>query len=319
MMIELGHEVYLYAGTQNNARVTEFVTVVSDDERNKWFGDRDWNNEVFDKWNPSEECWVQMNINAIKEIKARSKPGDFIGIIAGRCQDMIARCFPDCRPVEWGVGYEGVLNGFRVFESFAWMHFLYGKYGINDGQFYDTVIPNSFESQEFDFCDSKDDYLLYLGRPTARKGLAVVELLAKRHRVVTAGQGDARIAGTEHVGVVRGQQKKDILAKAKAVLVPTFYIEPFGGVAVEAMLSGTPVITTNFGAFTETVLHGETGFRCSTMAEFYKAADEVGSLNKIAIYKHARYYLTDNIRHQYDTYFRRLQTLDGAGWYSETT
>lgn len=318
MMHSLGHEVYLYAGTENEANVTEFIPIISDSDREKWFGNINWNDEVFGGWDPSAEWWVSMNLKAIEQIRLRARPGDFLGIIAGRCQEMITQAFSDLRSVEWGIGYEGVLNGFRVFESSAWMHYLYGKIGITDGKFYDTVIPNAFDFSEFEFSYKKDDYLLYLGRLTPRKGLEVVQLLAKNgHKVVTAGQGDIRVPGCEHLGVVRGQQKKNLLANARAVLVPTFYIEPFGGVAVEAMLSGTPVITTDFGAFTETVIQGITGFRCSTMADFYKAAEAVDGLDPLEISRKSSYYLTENIKYKYQDYFKRLQNLDHGGWYSK--
>lgn len=315
MMTSIGHEVYLYAGTENDANVTELIPVVDDEDRFKWFHSYDWNNDVFGGWDPSAEWWKTMNSRAIAAIKERHQPGDFVGIIAGRCQATIAEAFP--RVVEWGVGYEGVLDGFRVFESYAWMHHVYGKTNVNDGRFYDAVIPNAFHADEFIFSHKKDDYLLYLGRLTPRKGLEVVELLAKiGHRVVSAGQGSMRIPGVEHVGVVRGVEKRKLLANAKALLCPTFYIEPFGGVAVEAMLSGTPVICTDFGAFTETVEHGRSGFRCSVMAEFYKAAYAVELLDPFEISEKAQYYLTDNIRLKYHDYFKRLQSLDKNGWYS---
>ena len=38
-------------------------------------------------------------------------------------------------------------------------------------------------------------------------------------------------------------ERAELLRNAKAVLMPTYYLEPFGGVNVEAQLCGTPVIT----------------------------------------------------------------------------
>lgn len=316
MMSSLGHEVFLYAGTQNEAKVTEFITIVTDEDRQKWFGNDNWDNRVFDQWDRNAECWTSMASRAAAEISQRKQPGDFLCLIAGLCQEDILKRLPDMRCVEWGVGYEGILkDSFHVFESQAWMHYLYGRNWINDGRFFDQVIPNSFEEDEFLPRYEKEDFLLYLGRPTPRKGLEVVAHLAKSHTVIMAGQGDPKIPGVKHIGIVRGQEKAELLARAKAVLVPTFYIEPFGGVAVEAMLSGTPVITTDFGAFTETVIHGVDGFRCHTLGEFSQAVKDVENLDFKLIRSGAEYYLTKRIRFEYERYFERLQLLDGKGWY----
>ncbi len=45
------------------------------------------------------------------------------------------------------------------------------------------------------------------------------------------------------------EERLALLGKAKSVLMPTYYLEPFGGVHVEAQLCDTPVITTDWSAF----------------------------------------------------------------------
>lgn len=317
MMHDLGHEVYLYGGTENEARCSHFVTVMPDKLREELFGHYDWDNMVFADWDPESPSWSLMNHAAIKAIKERASHGDFLCIISGICQSTIRRSLPNMRAVEWGIGYEGIIHdAFHVFESMAWMHWIYGKYGISNGRFFDTVIPNSFDPEDYVFSKEKGDYLLYLGRLTSRKGMEVVHHLAQRHKLLTAGQGSVRIEGATHCGVVRGKEKAELLANAKAVVVPTFYIEPFGGVAVEAMMSGTPVLTTDFGAFTETVVHGQTGFRCSTLGEFIDAVGLLEKLDPCIIMQYAKKFATKEIAMQYEKYFKRLQLLDGNGWYT---
>lgn len=314
----IGYKTVLYGSDQDEGSFGEVVEVVREVDRMKWFGHIDWDREVFNGWTPEDEWWVTMNSRTISEMKKRVEPGDAICIIAGRCQQVIADSFPNNIVLEWAVGYEGILpNTLRCFESETWRHHIYGKNNINDGAFFDTVIPNSFEQTDFLKWDQpREDYILYLGRLTPRKGLAIVEEIAKTHRVITAGQGDVRIAGAEHVGVVRGKEKARLLAEAKALICPTVYIEPFGGVAVEAQLSGTPVICTDFGAFTETVQHGTTGFRCRNLREFLDAADQVNELDKweIQLYAQSRYSL-EAVAPQWKRWYNQVGTLYKDGWY----
>jgi glycosyltransferase involved in cell wall biosynthesis len=105
------------------------------------------------------------------------------------------------------------------------------------------------------------------------------------------------------------------MGKAKGVFVPTQYCEPFGGVAVEAQLCGTPVITTDFGAFTETVEHGKTGYRCHTLDHFVWAANNVGKLDPNYIRARAvANYSMSRVRYQFEEFFNTLYDLWGAGW-----
>jgi len=55
------------------------------------------------------------------------------------------------------------------------------------------------------------------------------------------------------MGSVGVEERANLLANAQVTLVPTTYLEPFGGVVIESMLAGTPVVTTDFGAFPELV------------------------------------------------------------------
>jgi glycosyltransferase involved in cell wall biosynthesis len=271
--------------------------------------------QVFDRWEHQDTCWTTMNAAIIDAMGERFTHGDVIGIIAGRCQQQIIEAFPGELAVEWGVGYEGVLEHTpHAFESQAWRHYVSGARGWDDGRHFDAVIPNAFDPDDYELGED-EGYLLFLGRHTDRKGVEIVRELAKTHRVVTAGQ-DGPLEGIEYRGIVLGDDKKKLLAGATAVLVPTLYVEPFGGVAVEAMMSGVPAITTSFGAFTETVQQGKTGYRCDTLGQFRAAVDRASLARSPGIREDAvARYSTGAVAPLYDEWLNRCQLLHGDGWY----
>jgi glycosyltransferase involved in cell wall biosynthesis len=316
MLVGLGHEVFVYGGPHTDTPATS-VTVLTEEDRRRWFGDETWETIVYNQFDPMSAPWMTMNSRVIQAIAERLEPHDIIGLTMGQSQAAIQQAFPSHVVCEVGCGYEGVLgNTQRCFESYAWMHYIWGRTGVTDGRYYDTVIPNAFNPTDYEYGLAKDDYLLFMGRLTPRKGLEVVAELAKRHRVVTAGQGEP-IPGIEHLGVVRGKEKAVLLAEARAVLVPTVYVPPFEGVNVEAQLSGTPVICSPFGAFAETVRHGETGFLCHTMGEFAKAAETVDDLDPKTCRDWALDQFTlDVCAPQYDRWLNQLAGLYGSGWYA---
>jgi glycosyltransferase involved in cell wall biosynthesis len=312
-MLELrGHDPVTYCGTRFDG-AGKHVCVVDRYDLNRWFGGPWPTDRVFDQWDPTAPCWVDMNAAAVDAIREHWAPGDAIGIIAGRCQAAIADAFPGALILEWGIGYEGILDHtHHAFESQTWRHYVYGFNRWGDGRNFDTVIPNAFDPADYRIGDD-DGYLLFLGRHTERKGLGVVRELAKTHRVVTAGQGGP-LDGLEYRGVVLGDEKAELLAHATAVLVPTTYVEPFGGVAVEAMLSGVPAITTDFGAFTETVPDWA---RCNTLAEFLDAVDRAPTERgpRLRAETTARYGI-EAVADLYDDWLARCDLLHRDGWYT---
>jgi len=320
MMRARGHEVYLYAGEKNEADVDELITCITEKERKKFLGGKFY---VEADFNPLLPTWKKFNNAVIEGIKKRAQPQDFVCLIGGTSHKPIADALPEMICVEFGIGYGGTFSKYRVFESYAWMHTVYGSSNPNpnalDGNWFDAVIPSYFETEDFPYREIKDDYYLYIGRLTDRKGFQIAADVCKElgKRLILAGPGTPPDYG-EYVGVVGAEKRAELMSGAKAVFVPTQYIEPFGSVACEAMLCGTPVITTDWGAFTETNMQGFTGFRCRTFGEFLQAAQMVERLDNKFIHEYAvsRWSL-ETVGEEYETYFKRLLTLWGDGWYTK--
>lgn len=320
----LGHEVIFYGGELSEVECDEFVQCVTSEQRRSCYGDYDWRVQPY-KCDANDSAHQAFNRRAISAIGARKYPRDFLLCTFGAWQKPIADAHPDLMVVEPGVGYGGIFSPRCVFESYAWMHHVYGRQGIEDGRWYDAVIPNFFDVQAYDFCDAKEEYALYFGRITKRKGVDVAVQVTKHLQIPLKIAGQL---GSDHVrieephvsflGAVSDVQRSALMRRASVLMVPTYYLEPFGGVAVEAQLCGTPVVTSDWGAFPETVRQGVTGFRCRTFAEFCSGVEQARSLSPHACRDWAvdRYSL-QAVAPQYQRYFERLSDLWGEGWYAK--
>ena len=187
-----------------------------------------------------------------------------------------------------------------------------------DGLFYDEIIPGYFDPTEFKLQENKEDYYLYLGRLIDRKGYNIAVEVCKKlnKRLIIAGPGIPPEYG-EYVGVVGPEERAKLMAGATALFAPTIYLEPFGNIVPEAHFCGTPTITTDWGAFTETNINGLTGYRCRSFQEFCDATEMVKSLDPAKIWKRAiDTYSLPVIAQKYDKYFNKLLTLWDDGWYS---
>ena len=333
MMKPLGYEIVLYAGDENEAECDELVTLVTREEQREWYGPLDLNRIPFQaNWSGEGSPWKIFNGRAIAEIGKRVEPHDQILITAGNAQQAIYEAFPDHTVAEWAAGYEGVFAKYVCFESYGWMHHLYGKHlSYNHGRWYDAVIPNFFDLDEWDLPNGeKGEYLLYVGRMIQNKGIWIAAQIADKlgKHLIMAGSGVAsygdgwveadglRMEGNlSYIGTVAGRARAELMRRAEAVLVPTLYVEPFGAVAVEAQLCGTPPITTDWGAFPETVINGLTGYRFRTVQEGIDAVRESAQLDPMTISSHARAkYRLEAIAPLYDNWFQRLHGLRDKGW-----
>jgi len=291
MMHDLGHEVFLYAGEEVEAPVTELITCVNEDQRAAAVATV----SHYTQYPFSGGLWWNFNTKAIEGIRDRIQPQDFICLIGGSAQKDIADAFPNHLSVEFGVGYGGVFAKYRVFESYAWMHSIYAGWKnptTADGQFYDAVIPGYLEPDMFPLGngkgDEKGEYYLFIGRLIDRKGYRIAQEVCERlgKRLILAGPGEQSGYG-EFVGSVGPEERAKLMGGAIATFAPTLYVEPFGNVVIESQACGTPTITTDWGAFVENNPVGISGFRCRTLQEFMDAAESVKHLDRAEIRKRA--------------------------------
>ena len=337
MMASLGHDVFHYGveGSEVQDFTTEDVSVISAVEQEAYFGPFDPNKLYDCDFSPEAPYWKALNERSAAEINRRKQPGDIVCIIMGRSNLPLVKLVPDLPLVEFGIGYNGPFSNFRVYESYAHMHKIWGAekgYDPN-ASYYEVVIPNYYDPSEYPFKYEKEDYFLYLGRLVSRKGIAIAVETCQRigAKLVLAGQGCTKVEGSAihcadgsiyegdnlvHVGCVIGEERAKLFQNARAVIAPTIFTEPFCGVAVEAQLSGTPVITAPHGAFSETVEHGRTGFRCHTLDHFVWAAKHVHELDPRYIHQRAvANYSMDRVRWMYQEYFEMIDDLRREGWY----
>lgn len=326
MLKSLGHTLIHYGHQDSVVDCDEHVTVTTNDDLQQSYPGHDWRTMGFPDFKHTEDKIYRTFYSlAIGEIERRKQPGDFLLCPFGIAHQPVAEAHSDMIVVEPGIGYAATFAKFRVFESYAAMHAHYGldrlKSMFTDG-FYDACIPNFFDLADFKFQSTKSDDYLFLGRIGQGKGSHIASEVVKAvgGRLIVAGMGE--MIPEDHivqVGIVGPEQRKKLLANARATICPSMYVEPFCGVQIESMLSGTPVISTDWGAFAEYNLHGVTGYRCRTFEQFTWAARNIGGIDPNDCRSWAeRNFSMERVAQQYDEYFWGLaQLFGGNGWYQE--
>jgi len=263
----------------------------------------------------------------VEKIRSRAKPGDIVCHVWGPNME-VYDLLRDCHHIELSVGYTASPGlPFRVYESSAWMHWHYGKAGQEDGNNYRWVIPSPVDSDKWHLCEEPDNYALFLGEVTTRKGVDTLVEIARRMPklpILVHGPGDpSRWASVAPVnlmfnGPVFEDRRVDVVRQARSMLMPSVSIEPLGNSGIEAQLSGVPLMGAAYGAFQETILEGITGYRCHTLADWVEAIRLSKSLDRRQIAALARTrYSKETVGKQYDWVLRQLSDLSGRGWYAD--
>jgi hypothetical protein len=158
-------------------------------------------------------------------------------------------------------------------------------------------VHNGIDIDMYELRQEKDDFVLFLGRAAPDKGWrrAVEAAVLAGERLVSAvkiadpaeeEEWETNIKPImppdfEVLGEIAHDHKVDLLQRAKAVLFPIDWPEPFGLVMVEAMTGGTPVIGTPRGSVPEVIEDGVTGWIVDVQGYPERAAERLSRLAEI--------------------------------------
>lgn len=323
MMQAYDYSVVEYANEGSESAAREKVVMLSKDELASHVGAKQGGQQFFGDTAHIGSAWhTEFEARLIPALRSRLEPRDVICHPFGGAHLNVIKAFPNHIHLETGIGYPNILpHSFRIFESYAWMHYHQGKENRR-GSDYEWVIPNYFDLDDWEPSYEHGKYIAFMGRLISTKGLDTVYEIAKRVNlpVKIAGQGDPTPwthPNIEYVGVLKGRERSDFLRNAYCVLMPTEFVEPFGGVAVEAMLCGTPVISRDFGAFTETVRPGVNGYRCHVLKQWLGSIYGAAKLDRKRIAEEARArYNLQTCGAEYVNVLRQLDDLHEEGWYT---
>lgn len=322
MLTGEGHHVIHYGHENSDVMCAEHVTVTTAADLEASYHGHDPMRFGPPLLNLHDPIFKTYLTNVIREIGEHKQPGDILLATFGSWHRIIMFEHKDLICIEPGIG---AFAKNRIFESYASMHAYQTSAMVTTASndfWYDTVIPLAFDPAEFTFRDKKDNYFLFLGRLIKGKGVHIAEQIAEATKtdLIMAGQGithpDTKYV--KQIGMVGAKERSELMSGAKAILCPSLYMEPFCGPHVEAEMCGTPVISTDWGAFSEYNPHGLTGYRCKSLEQFIWAANHVGDLDPHKIRAWAENFSLDKIAPHYTDYFQTVKDCydGGDGWFA---
>jgi glycosyltransferase involved in cell wall biosynthesis len=159
-----------------------------------------------------------------------------------------------------------------------------------------ATIPHGLPPRVCPFSPDGGSYLAFLGRISPEKRPDRAIKIAKHARIplkIAAKVDTVDLAYfkteiepllddplIEFIGETGETQKSAFLGKARALLFPIDWPEPFGLVMIEAMSAGTPVIAWPNGSVPEVITDGITGRIVNSIEAAAEAARQAGQMDR---------------------------------------
>jgi len=160
------------------------------------------------------------------------------------------------------------------------------------------VVHNPIDCAEWPFREEKDDFLLWIGRMSPDKGpqraiaaareagtpLVLAGPIQPGQEAFFAAEVEPQLGddGIEYIGEADAERKRELYQRARALLMPIRWPEPFGLVMVESLACGTPVIAFPEGSAPELVEDGVTGFVVDDEHAMARAVARLGEIEASA-------------------------------------
>lgn len=160
---------------------------------------------------------------------------------------------------------------------------------------YLSTVYNGTDVAMFDYHDKAEDFLMFAGRITPEKGVKEAIQVAREAGRQLFIVGPVNHGGQHYfeqyikpeldeqilyLGRMDQSQLPKYYQKARAILTPIQWEEPFGLTTIEAMACGAPVISLNRGAAPEIIEHGKTGFIADSIQEMVEYEKQIETINR---------------------------------------
>jgi glycosyltransferase involved in cell wall biosynthesis len=179
---------------------------------------------------------------------------------------------------------------------------------------YIKTIHHGIDIKQFDFQPDPDDYLFFFGRIHNDKGARqAIEIAGTcNKKLILAGiiqdqaYYDQYVAPhldndkVIYVGSVGPVERNQLLGKARALLHPIQFDEPFGLTVIESMACGTPVIAFDRGSMPELIENGKSGFLANNVEEAIETVVRIKEIDRTYCRSHVeRHFTVDRMIDEY--------------------
>jgi len=143
-------------------------------------------------------------------------------------------------------------------------------------------VHNGLDPDEYLFSEKREDYAIFLAKArwpvknlpgavrVARRAGIELRVLGSRNWPLDLQRWLPPVRGVRYYGMLGGREKAELISRARCLIFPVRWPEPFGLALIEALASGAYVAGTPYGSLPE-IVTPETGILSARMEELAEA------------------------------------------------